>query len=246
VNRGLIAGAFAVALTIGGFAGHLALASGDGTSRVFYACVKDGSMIPGSVVVDTAPTCRGGAEVVSWNHAGPQGATGLSGQAGSAGPTGATGPAGRQGDAGPGGPTGSGGPAGTTGSAGRQGDAGPAGPTGSAGATGATGPAGSGGSGVKSIGGLVTAGGTLSQGHGVTAVKLSTGYYLLRFPAGTWTSFPAVVVSPFGSTASSPVAEVDSVIAPTDGSAAALVVVSSTVGTSTPTDAAFLFTATAT
>jgi hypothetical protein len=93
---------------------------------------------------------------------------------------------------------------------------------------------------------LVTAAGSLSNGHGVTAVKLSTGYYLLRFPAGTWSSLPAVVVSPFGSTAFSPVAEVDSVVAPSDGSASALVVVSSTVGTLTPADAAFLFTATAT
>jgi hypothetical protein len=93
---------------------------------------------------------------------------------------------------------------------------------------------------------LVTAAGSLSMGHGVSALRLSTGTYLLRFPAGTWSSFPAVVVSPFGSAASSPVAEVDSVVAPSDGSASVLVVVSGTVGTSTPTDAAFLFIAAAT
>jgi hypothetical protein len=120
------------------------------------------------------------------------------------------------------------------------------GPTGPAGSSGATGPTGAAGAGGKTISGLVTAGGSLSMGHGVTVVKLNTGTYLLRFPAGTWPSFPAVVVSPFGSTALSPVAGVDSVIAPTDGSASVLVVVSGTVGTSTPTDAAFMFTATAT
>jgi len=84
------------------------------------------------------------------------------------------------------------------------------------------------------------------MGQGVTVMKLNTGTYLLRFPAGTWSSFPAIVVSPFGSTAFSPVAGVDSVVAPADGSASALVVVSRTVGTSTPADAAFVFTATAT
>jgi hypothetical protein len=99
---------------------------------------------------------------------------------------------------------------------------------------------------VKTISGLVTAGGSLSLGHGVTVVRLSTGNYLLHFPAGTWSSPPAIVVSPFGSTALSPVAGVDSVIAPTDGSASVLIVVSGTVGTSTATDAAFMFTATAT
>ena len=92
----------------------------------------------------------------------------------------------------------------------------------------------------------MAANGSLSNGHGVTAVRLDTGYYLLRFPAGTWSSLPAIVVSPFGSSAFSPVAEVDSVVAPSDGSAAALVVVSSTVGKLTPVDSAFLFTATAT
>ena len=42
MNKGLVAGGLAVALTIGGFAGHLALASGNDTDHVFYACVKDG------------------------------------------------------------------------------------------------------------------------------------------------------------------------------------------------------------
>jgi hypothetical protein len=220
MNRALVAGALAVALTIGGLAGHLALASGTGTSHTFYACVKDGSMIPASVVVDKTPACRGGAEPVSWNEAGPEGSVGPAGTSGSAGPTGATGPSGP------------------------QGSTGAAGPSGSAGPTGATGPPGAGG-GVKTIAGLVTATGSLSAGHGVTAVRLDTGNYLLRFPAGTWPSFPAIVVSPFGSAGAFRVAQVDSVIAPADGSAAALVVMSSTVGTSTPVDAAFLFTATA-
>ncbi|MDQ1509037.1 MAG: hypothetical protein QOG50_881 [Actinomycetota bacterium] len=238
-KRALGAGAFAVALTIGGFAGHLVLASGDAPHRTFYACVKDGSMIPGSVVVDTAPTCHGGAELVTWNNAGPQGSAGL---AGSVGPPGATGSAGSDGSTGPDGAAGASGPTGATGSPGTDGSTGAAGATGSPGATGATGAAGSGG---KTIGGLVTASGSLGAGHDVTAVKLDTGTYLLRFPAGTWSSFPAIVVTPFGGSAFS-VAKVDSVVAPSDGSASALVFVSSTAGTPTPADSAFLFTATAT
>jgi hypothetical protein len=220
ISRFLLAGGLAVALTIGGFAGQVALASGTGTQHVFYACVKGGSIIPGSVVVDVVPNCRGGAEQVSWSNA--------------ASPA----PAGTQGPTGPTGPTGSMGPTGAIGPTGPTGSAGPTGATGATGATGPTGPAGAGG---KTISGLVTAAGALSAGHGVSAFRLSTGTYLVRFPAGTWSSFPAVVVSPFGSTASSPVAQVDSVVAPTDGSASVLIVVSSTVGTSTPVDAAFLF-----
>jgi hypothetical protein len=99
---------------------------------------------------------------------------------------------------------------------------------------------------VKTVSGLVTAAGGLSMGHGFTVAKLDTGNYLLRFPAGTWSSFPAIVVTPFGGAAFFPVAKVDSLIAPADGSATALVVVSSTFAPFTPADTAFLFTATAT
>jgi hypothetical protein len=270
VGRLFLAGGLAAALTIGGFAGQVALASGDVTTHIFYACVKAGSIVPGSVVVDVAPNCRGGAEQVSWTNAaspapagtqgpagptgptGPTGTTGVTGPTGSLGPTGAIGPTGLQGvggSTGPTGPTGSEGPTGAmgpTGATGSAGTAGPTGPTGSAGPTGATGATGPAGAGGKTISGLVTAAGSLSMGHGVSAVRLTTGTYLVRFPASTWSSFPAIVVSPFGSAASSPVAEVDSVVAPTDGSASVLVVVSSTVGTSTPVDAAFLFIAAAT
>jgi hypothetical protein len=273
IGRFVLAGGLAVALTIGGFAGQVALASGDETAHVFYACVKSGSIIPGSVVVDVAPNCHGGAEQVSWSTAestppagtqgpagptGPTGATGPTGPTGttgSLGPTGAIGPTGLQGidgqigSTGPTGSTGSEGPTGAigpTGASGSAGTAGSTGPTGSAGPTGATGATGAAGAAGTTISGLVTAAGSLSMGQGVSTFKLSTGTYLVRFPAGTWSSFPAVVVSPFSSTASSPVAQVDSVVAPTDGSASVLIVVSSTVGTSTPVDAAFLFIAAAT
>ena len=228
-----IAVGLAATLTIGGFAGHVALASGDGTSPTFYACVKEGRIVSGSVVVDTAPTCRGGAELVSWGSGSP-GAAGITGSTGLAGPTGSGGPTGPTGTAGPTGPTGSSGSAGSTGG------------TGATGPTGLTGPTGPAAAGVKTISGFVTATGGLSMGHGFTVAKLDTGTYLLRFPAGTWSSFPAIVVSPFGGSALFPVAKVDSLIAPTDGSATALVVVSSTVAPFTPADTAFLFIATAT
>lgn len=45
----------------------------------FYACVKDGKLIPGSMQVDEAPDCNGGAELFSWNEQGPQGEQGEQG-----------------------------------------------------------------------------------------------------------------------------------------------------------------------
>jgi hypothetical protein len=246
MNRALVGGALAVGLTIGGFGGHLALASGNETTHTFYACVKQGSMIPGSLVVDTPPTCRGGAQVASWNNAGRQGPVGPQGASGPGGPGGPAGPTGPAGTAGPTGATGSAGTPGPAGATGPAGVVGATGATGSAGTPGPTGPPGPAGAGVKTISGLVSATGSLSIGTGVTVLHLSTGTYLLQFPVGTWASFPAIIVSPFGRPGFFPVAEIDSVIAPSNGSATALVVVSSTTGTFTPADAAFLFTVTAT
>ena len=177
-------------------------------------------MIPGSVVVDTAPTCRGGAEQVSWN-AGSRGTGGNSRIGRTDGADRAGGRHRRDGITG----TRRSGRcdrvSGCDGFGGRRRISRADRVAGSPGATGATGATGAPGAGRKTISGLVTAAGSLSMGQGVTVMKLNTGTYLLRFPAGTWSSFPAIVVSPFGSTAFSPVAGVDSVVAPADGSASA-------------------------
>src|ERR671936_151916 len=86
------------------------------TNGVIYACMKRAG---GRVRIVSGPgQCRRGERAISWNVAGPRGATG---------PTGATGPAGRQG---PSGPAGERGPRGADGARGATGPAGPAGPAG--------------------------------------------------------------------------------------------------------------------
>ena len=87
-------------------------------------------------VVSHAGSCRNSERSLSWNVAGPRGATGPAGSPGPAGAEGArgpAGPAGPQGPAGAPGATGAAGPAGATGPAGAAGAVGPAGPAGPAG-----------------------------------------------------------------------------------------------------------------
>ena len=243
MNRALIGGALVAGLTISGFVGHYAMASGEPVNHTFYACTSghDGNLVPGRIAIDNKPACHSDENLVSWNQTGAQGPQG---------PAGADGSAGAAGPAGPAGPVGPAGPAGADGAKGAPGDRGPAGPSGDQGPMGPQGPpgpAGSGGSGgVKTISGLVSASGTLTMGSGVSVQPFGTGSYLLQFPAGTWPSFPAVVVTPYGRPGFFPVAEVSSVIAPSDGSAAVVVAISSTAGATTPANASFMFTATAT
>jgi len=42
--------------------------SASAADPVFYGCVKGGKLIPGSLQVGSASTCKGGAELVSWNQ----------------------------------------------------------------------------------------------------------------------------------------------------------------------------------
>lgn len=108
----------------------------------YYACAKDGKVQPGTIQLDTAPTCKSRTVLVQWNARGPQGIQGPAGAPGAKGDTGATGPQGPAGSAGPVGPVGPAGPQGETGTAGPQGLAGPAGPVGPAGPQGETGTVG--------------------------------------------------------------------------------------------------------
>lgn len=121
-----------------------------------------------------------------------------------------------------------------------EGIQGPQGPPGPQGPIGPQGPA---GEGLKTIAGLVNIDGTcpLPAGGGVICGRIQTGEYELRFPAGTWTAFPVIVVTPLGLPGAFPIAEVGSVAGFGDGSATARILISSTAGLWTPLDASFWF-----
>jgi hypothetical protein len=61
----------------------IAMAQDDG--HVFYACEKQNSIVPGTMHVDEAPTCSGGATLVTWSESGPVGPQGPPGPSGPAG-----------------------------------------------------------------------------------------------------------------------------------------------------------------
>ena len=138
---------------------------------------------------------------------------------------------------------------------GPQGPVGPTGPTGAKGATGATGaqgvqgPIGAqgpvGGGLMKTVAGLMNPDGTcpLPLAGGVICSKVGIGNYELKFPPGTWTAFPVLVVTPFGLPGAFPIAEVGDIIGLGDGSATAHILTSSTAGPWTPHDVAFWFVA---
>jgi hypothetical protein len=105
------------------------------------------------------------------------------------------------------------------------------------------GPQGPAGEGLKTIAGLVNIDGTcpLPAGGGVICGHIQTGEYELKFPAGTWTAFPVIVVTPFGLPGVFPIAEVGNVVGAGDGSAIARILISSSAGPWTPHDASFWF-----
>jgi hypothetical protein len=67
-------------------------------------------------------------------------------------------------------------------------------------AQGAQGPAGPAGDGVKTIAGIVNADGSANgvTPAGFASQRLGPGNYQITFPAGTWSSFPVLAVTPFG------------------------------------------------
>jgi hypothetical protein len=74
----------AIVVLISGTAiGAVAFAQPDGDT--FYACEKNGSVIAGTLSVNTEPTCRGGAVLTTWNQQGPQGPPGEAGPPGTGG-----------------------------------------------------------------------------------------------------------------------------------------------------------------
>ncbi len=148
-------------------------------------------------VVGSAADCRNSELPLSWNSQGvpgPAGPAGPPGPAGAAGPAGPAGPTGETGPAGPAGAAGAAGPAGPAGPTGETGPAGPAGPAGEAGPAGPEGP------GVLTISGVVNANGEPNAvtSVGFTSTRVGPGQYEVAFPAGTWSSFPVMVVVPFG------------------------------------------------
>ena len=150
-----------------------------------------------------------------------------------------TGPQGPKGDPGPPGPAGPQGPAGP------HGIPGPHGPAGPQGATGPRGPAGRPGPGTQTISGLVGARGATISGTGFTVRRTAVGNYTLTFPAGTWRTYPAVVVTPQALTGVSLVANLGTMSFTGNGSATIEISLSSTAGPSTRVDGRFAFNASA-
>jgi hypothetical protein len=136
---------------------------------------------------------------------------------------------------GPQGPQGEQGPQGDPGPAGAQGDPGPAGPQGPA------------GNGVKTISAIVNADGTEGSltRTGFTSVRTAPGVYEIRFPQGTWQSFPVMTVTPFGVNGAYGNPVVSSALGFGNGSAVFVIRMSSTTPGETLFDNAFMFIATA-
>jgi hypothetical protein len=140
------------------------------SASTIYACqMKQVGLLR---VVDANTSCTKNETKVSWNVAGPKGDPGVAGPAGSQGPAGTNGATGPQGPAGVKGDTGAVGPQGVQGSKGDKGDA------------------------SKIIAGDVDATGNILNGNGFT-VELDSNFYVVRFPAGTWTHKPIVTVSAY-------------------------------------------------
>lgn len=118
---------------------------------------------------------------------------------------------------------------------GPQGDPGPAGPQGQAGA------------GVKTISGIVNADGTANSvtQQGFTSTRLGPGEYKITFPAGTWTSFPVMSVTPFGVNGAYGNAVIWTALGFGNGSAEFVVRMSATTPGQTLFDNAFMFIAAA-
>jgi hypothetical protein len=120
-----------------------------------------------------------------------------------------------------------------TGPQGLKGDPGPPGPAGP------QGPAGPPGLGTQTISGLVGVRGATLFGKGFTVRRTAVGNYTLTFPAGTWRTFPAVVVTPQGLVGVSLVANLGTMAVTANGSATIEISLSSTAGPSTRVDEAF-------
>jgi hypothetical protein len=168
-------------------------------------------------IVEDRAHCRAGETAISWNQTGPQGPPG---------------PAGPQGETGPEGPVGP---------QGQQGEIGPAGPQGEQGVPGPVGPA---GPGVTTISGIVNADGTKNAvtQNGFTVARLSPGQYKVSFPAGTWSAFPVMTVTPFGFNGAIGTPVVSSALGFGNGSAEFTVLMSRSDGAAF--DNAFMFQAT--
>jgi hypothetical protein len=126
-----------------------------------------------------------------------------------------------------------------TGPQGPKGDPGPPGPAGP------QGPAGPPGLGTQTISGLVGVRGATLFGKGFTVRRTAVGNYTLTFPAGTWRTFPAVVVTPQGLVGVSLVANLGTMTFTGNGSATIEISLSSTAGPSTRVEGRFAFNASA-
>lgn len=86
----------ALLVTAGGAAAAYSQLTTTAVTTLFYACkAADGSLT--LLTSGTAPSCRKGTVLTSWNNEGPQGLPGADGPQGASGPAGLQGPAGAQG-----------------------------------------------------------------------------------------------------------------------------------------------------
>lgn len=161
-------------------------------------------------LVGSSETCRHSEEAITWNQAGP---AGPAGPAGAPGPQGPVGPAGAEGPAGPQGPEGP---------AGQQGPEGPAGPQGP------PGPGGGSGGSSQNISIGLNPDGSVFKGSGFTVTKITTGWYQLDFPEGSFSAYPIPNVTPLN--VSNRIANVSGLSAFPDGSGTITIWVKSTAG----------------
>lgn len=127
--------------------------------------------------------------------------------------------------------TGPEGPAGPQGPAGPEGPAGPQGPEGPIGPEGPQGPAGPGGGGGGSSQNIsigLNPDGSVFKGSGFTVTRITTGWYQLDFPAGSFAAYPIPNVTPLN--VSNRIANVSGLSAFADGSGTITIWVKSTAG----------------
>ncbi len=216
------------------------------TTRVPIFLALPGANESGQVSLETTSGRRSNAipftltSLVSCSQ-GREGKEGPVGKEGKEGKPGAPGAAGKEGPEGKSGPEGKEGPAGPPGQQGIPGKEGAEGKEGKEGPAGATGPTGPEGPGVKTVSGIVYENGSAS-GRWFTASNPKTGEYIVTFATGEFEEPPAMVVTGFGIDGALPVFVV-SEAKKVGGSWVYDVLVSSTVGTNTPSENAFMFVA---
>jgi hypothetical protein len=96
---------------------------------------------------------------------------------------------------------------------------------------------------VKTVSGIVNSDGAKNPvtANGYTSTRLGPGRYQIDFPAGTWTAFPVLTVTPFGVNGAYGNAIVSTALGFGDGSARFIIEIIVSNSTNTYFDNAFMF-----